>query len=115
MSLLKEVKMLKGIKDDLQDDVLKLIITESQSRILTRMNLVRKEKLKEVPKELDWIVRDVAIKRFNRLNAEGTTKKQEEGSSFDWEGYLDEYAAIFDSYTDSEKTDKSSPGIVRVW
>lgn len=112
---LEDIKLFKGINDDLQDKLLKLIIEESQQRILTKINLRRKDKLTTVPTEIGWIVRDVSIKRFNRIDSEGTKKHSEEGSTFDWEGYLDEYADVFSSYDDSTKVDKSKPGVIRVW
>lgn len=58
------------------------------------------------------MVRDVAAKRFNRLNAEGTTKMGEEGSNFEWQDdYLKEYQSLLQKYAD--KPDNYAKGIAR--
>lgn len=110
-----EIKLLKNISDDLQDSLIDLIINESEQRILSRINVYRNEKLPVLPDGLEWIVRDVSIKRFNRLNAEGTKKHTEEGLSFDWESYLNEYEDILVSFNDATPIDKSRSGIIRMW
>lgn len=102
--MLEEVKLFLGIDDNIQDKLLELIIKDSEERILSKMNQYalknRTEKLKEVPAEFDYIHRDVSIKRFNKLNSEGTTSDSEEGRSFSWENsYLDEYLELFDEHT----------------
>lgn len=99
--LLTEIKMLKGIRDFEQDDLLNLIIEDSIERIISYINVGRGEDdvYKEVPTPLTYVVRDVASKRFNRLNQEGAKKVSEEGSSFDWQDdYLKEYEHILHAY-----------------
>lgn len=99
--LLTEIKMLKGIRDFEQDDLLNLIIEDSIERIISYINVGRGEDdvYKEVPTPLTYVVRDVASKRFNRLNQEGAKKVSEEGSSFDWQDdYLKEYEQILHAY-----------------
>ncbi|API89047.1 phage head-tail connector protein [Marinilactibacillus psychrotolerans] len=110
-----EIKLLKNITDNLQDSLIDLIINESEQRILSRINLYRNQKLPALPDGLEWIVRDVSIKRFNRLNAEGTKKHSEEGLSFDWESYLNEYEDILVSFNDTKPVDKSRSGVIRMW
>lgn len=115
MTLLDEVKLLKGIDDDLQDDLLELIIDESEQRILSYINSIRSQPMDKVPDEISYIVRDVSIKRFNKLNSEGTIKDSEEGRSFDWEDtYLAEYEPILDRYTD-EVVDGRRRGSIRAF
>lgn len=119
MALIDQIKLLKGIQDDLQDELLELIIDESEQRILGLINSDRKIPLDVLPKELDYIIRDVSIKRFNKLNSEGATADSEEGRSFNWENsYLSEYESILYRYTDSAKeNEKSVPrrGIARFY
>ncbi|HEN0438758.1 TPA: phage head-tail connector protein [Streptococcus agalactiae] len=91
--LLTEVKIFKGIgvDDTVQDELIKLAIAESIDRILAKLNEYSEAELLEVPKQLTFIVRDVAIKRYNRLNSEGAKSDSEEGRSFSWDDYLAEY------------------------
>jgi len=110
-TILEELKTLKGIKDNEQDELLELIISDSESRILSRMNLYREkdEEIKEIPEKLRYVTRDVSVKRFNKLNSEGTSKHDEEGQSFTWEsGYLDEHLDVLDSYSPPKGERKSA-------
>lgn len=114
MNTLKKVKLLKGITDDLQDNLLKLIIELSEQAILTRINRKRKEPLTELPSDLSRVLIEVSIKRFNRLDSEGTTKHEREGESFTWDDLLGEYELDFEKYYDDEN-DLSKKGTLRVW
>ncbi|WP_249630409.1 phage head-tail connector protein [Streptococcus uberis] len=91
--LLTEVKIFKGISanDTTQDELINLAIDESIQRILAKLNDYSETEITEVPTRLTFIVRDVAIKRYNRLNSEGTKADSEEGRSFSWDDYLAEY------------------------
>lgn len=114
MDTLKSLKLLKGITDDLQDDLLNLVIELSEQAILTRINRKRKEPLKTLPNELNGILIEVSSKRFNRLDSEGTTKHEREGESFTWESLLGEYEVDFEKYMDDEN-DLSKKGVLRIW
>ena len=91
--ILEEVKLFKGIpaKDTTQDKLIELAINESVDRVLAKLNEFSEGELTEVPNRLTFIIRDVAIKRYNRLNSEGANADSEEGRSFNWDKYLDEY------------------------
>lgn len=113
--MLDEVKLLLGIEDDIQDELLDLIISDSEQRILSTLNQFAlrngTQKLDTIPEELTFIHRDVAIKRFNKRNSEGTISESEEGRSYSWEStYLNEYLDLFDDYT---KPTIRSRGITR--
>lgn len=112
--ILEDLKLSKGIEDELQDDLLNLIIRQSYKSILARINQSRSEKLDTVPLDLDWVVLEVSIKRFNRLDSEGTTKHDREGESFTWDSYLDEYDVYFAEYADDDKEDLSKTGVMRI-
>lgn len=114
MKTLEKLKLLKGINDDLQDDLLNLVIELSEQAIITRINRKRKEPLGLLPIELEGILVEVSAKRFNRLDSEGTTKHEREGESFTWDNLLDEYELDFEKYYDKED-DLSKKGILRVW
>lgn len=114
--MLEDIKLLLGISDDIQDNLLTLIIEDSEQRILSLMNQFATkngtDKLEEIPKDLEYIQRDVAIKRFNKRNSEGAAADSEEGRSFTWEkSYLSEYLDIFDELT--KPTLRAGKGITR--
>lgn len=89
--ILKEVKLLKGVSDTAQDDLLNLTIKESIERILAFVNRYSETSITEIPSNVAYIVRDVAVKRFNKLNSEGAKADSEEGRAFTWEdNYLSE-------------------------
>lgn len=89
--ILKEIKLLKGVSDIAQDDLLNLTIKESIERILAFINRYSETSITKIPNNAAYIVRDVAVKRFNKLNSEGTKADSEEGRAFTWEdSYLSE-------------------------
>ena len=89
--ILKEIKLLKGVSDTAQDDLLNLTIKESTERILAFINRYSETSITEIPNNAAYIVRDVAVKRFNKLNSEGAKADSEEGRAFTWEdNYLSE-------------------------
>ena len=102
--MMEDIKLLLGIQDNLQDSLLTLVIDDSQQRILTTLNQFAKKNgtdpIHAIPVEFEYIQRDVAIKRFNKRNSEGTTSDSEEGKSYSWEtSYLDEYLELFNEHT----------------
>lgn len=104
VNMVEEVKLYKGIMDSVQDPLLNLIVSESMKRILIHINSRKANKLNEIPEELDFIVRDVSIKRFNKIDSEGTNSNSQEGLTLNWEkGYLDEYESILAGYYDNEE------------
>lgn len=114
MEMLEQVKLLKGITDRAQDDLIKLIIADSESRILGYINAHKAEPLVDIPPDIEYILRDVAVVRFNRLNSEGANEDSEEGRAFKWKsGYLSEYEDILAGYFDPVE-DLSKPGYLRV-
>ena len=109
--ILKEIKLLKGVSDTAQDDLLNLTIKESVERILAFVNRYSETSIKEIPNNVAYIVRDVAIKRFNKLNSEGAKADSEEGRALTWEdSYLseDDKQALI-----SLATKRQARGIVR--
>ena len=97
----EEIRLLKGIpkSDQEQDDLLTLIVRDSFERMIAYVNRFSDSQLTELPETVAYILRDVAVSRFNRLNSEGATADSEEGRSFTWEdSYLtDDNKAILES------------------
>ena len=70
-----KIKTLLGLKDNNQDDLLDVIIENTEQALCFKLSA------DEVPKELDYVLVEVAIKRFNRLKNEGMTSYSQEGES----------------------------------
>lgn len=100
-TILKNVKTIKGIDDSIQDDLILVLIDESADRILGFVNARRDVPFEDYPSGLLYVLQDVTVKRYNRLNSEGTVSDSEEGRSFNWtESYLDEHLVILESHQD---------------
>lgn len=76
--MLETIKKLLGITDSLQDDKLKVIINLTQERLCF---LLGEE---DIPEELGYIVKEVAVARFNRIGSEGFASHSVEGESITW-------------------------------
>ncbi len=79
----KRIKTLLDIKDDLQDSVLDIIVENVTSHLLGKLKRVDKS-IKEVPKELDYIIEEIAIRRYNRIGTEGMKSESVEGHKVDF-------------------------------
>lgn len=77
---LQDVKTLLGIHDDSRDDLLNLIIRNAERQLLGRL-VVNDIPSLVVPPELDYIITELAIMRYNRIGAEGAKSESVEGKS----------------------------------
>lgn len=75
MDVLSNVKLLLGISDTTQDDKLTEIINITAERLKLYI------KRDEIPSELEYIVKEVSVIRFNRIASEGMTSNSVEGES----------------------------------
>ena len=96
--MLDNLKLLLGIdaKDDSLDDKLNLIIELTTSRLKVLLGGAA-----EIPKELQYIITEVAVIRFNRIGSEGLSSHGVEGESLsftddDFAGYKAEIQAYLD-------------------
>lgn len=86
----------------IKDDVKKILSGTTDEKIeviekLTRQRLKSLLGMKEVPSELEYIVSDVTLKRFNRIGNEGMTNYQQEGLSMSFpDSDFREYAEEID-------------------
>lgn len=99
MILLEIVKLYLDIEDNHRDPLLTQIITDSTQRILSYIE----ESL--LPVELEWIVRELSIIRFNRIGSEGMTDESEEGrqSTYDKDAFA-QFEPFLDRYLEKQKT-----------
>ena len=77
MANLEDVKTLLSITDNEQDELLKKIIENTEKRLLTFLPPDKQV----VPQRLDFIIEEVAVKRYNRVGAEGMTSETLDGHS----------------------------------
>ena len=73
--VLKNLKTMLGLKDNDQDALLNLIITNTDHALCFKLES------KTVPPELDYIELEVSVRRFNRIRNEGMTAYSQEGES----------------------------------
>lgn len=93
--MLEQIKSLLGIEkhDASQDDLLNTIINLTKNRLCVLINS------EEVPKNLQYIVTEVCVVRFNRIGSEGFSSHGVEGESIAWNddndfaGYMDDISA----------------------
>lgn len=102
--MLDDMKVMLGVdlNDNSVDDKLKLIIAAATARLKTLLGGV------EPPVSLDYIIREVAIVRFNRIGSEGMTSHTVEGESQtftdnDFAGYMDDIQAFLETQKESKR------------
>lgn len=93
--MLEELKLLLGIEDTSLDEKLNLIIKLTTSRLRVLLGGT------EIPEELQYIITEVAVIRFNRIGSEGLSSHGVEGESLsftddDFAGYKTEIQAYLD-------------------
>lgn len=106
--MLDNLKLLLGIDltDTDRDDLLKLIISNTTARLKIFLGGI------DPPEDLDHIIIDVAISRYNRIGSEGLSSHTVEGESQSFtENDFDEFTDEIQAYLDSLST--SSRGKVR--
>ena len=98
----ERIKTLLGIEDTLQDDVLDIIIENVSKHLKAMIG-------KEIPEELNFIVEEITIRRFNRLGTEGMKSESVEGHSITFYDLKDEFVPYADIIA-SHKEPPEKPG-----
>lgn len=103
MSVLDDVKVLTSDDNDAKFEVIQRL---TEQRLQSILGLID-----NVPQELDYIVTDVVLKRFNRISNEGISSYSQEGESMTFnDSDFDEYANEIARY---KSRLNASSGIVR--
>lgn len=84
--MIDNLKLILGIKDSSQDELLNLILEQTEARLCSKISQ------SEVPDELKYIVLEVAIIRFNKIGSEGVSSHSVEGESMTFES--DDFSAF---------------------
>lgn len=102
--MLEQVMILLGISDPTEEvtSLLNTIISITSQRLLLRLGV------SDVPAELEYIVVEVSIVRYNRIGSERLSSHNVEGESMSWNSeddfkpYLSEINAWLDKQTTSD-------------
>lgn len=101
--LLNKIKTILQIEDNDRDDILEEFIEMSSQRLKNRLGGL------SVPTELEYIVKEMVIARFNRLSSEGLASEGTGGGSRAYiEDILDIYAEDIDEYRTKMLNKRSS-------
>lgn len=100
--ILGNLKIMLGITDSDMDEKLKLIIEGVKGRLKILLGG------QEPPEDMDHIILEVSIVRFNRIGSEGLTSHTVEGEaqsydSNDFAGYMDEITAYLNTQADARR------------
>lgn len=100
--MLNDLKLLLGIdaNDISLDDKLRLIISTATARLKLLLGGL------EPPESMEYIIREVAVIRFNKIGSEGMASHTVEGESFtfsddDFAAFSDEIQAFLSMQKDS--------------
>lgn len=105
---LSDLKTMLQIKDDKRDDILKLIIKNTTSALSFKLGL---DANMNVPSELDFILLEVAVKRYNRLANEGMSSYSQEGQSITFStNDFDEFANDIANWKDENSVKDNNSG-----
>lgn len=101
--MLEEIKTLLGISGFDRDALLIAIMRSTQSRLKLLLGGVT-----EIPPELEYIVTEVCVIRFNRIGSEGMSSHSVEGESMsysdnDFVGFMDEIEAYLDGQKQAKR------------
>ncbi|WP_270745036.1 phage head-tail connector protein [Lactococcus petauri] len=98
--ILEEVKRSLEIESDEKlDSQLKDFINRISKQLCVRLGFLSK-----VPENLNYIVVECAIKRFNRKGNEGMASYAQEGETISYGALLDEFEEDIIAYKENEKS-----------
>lgn len=104
MVLLDSIKLRIGIEDNKQDNLINDIVADVQARVLAYINqdgVVQSA----LPEGLDFVIKDIAIRIYNKIGDEGKEASSEGNVSNTWDtpDDLSEYSDVLDVYRKSYK------------
>lgn len=106
---LNNIKLMLNITDDVQDKLLDLLNSDCKQRIVAYINQDSITDIK-YPSALDWITRELVVRRFNRLGDEGKSSSSENDVSASWK---DDDMSEFSKYMDKYRKKQGGSGIAR--
>lgn len=103
--MIEDLKVLLGLPEEIDgalENKLLLILKATKQRLRFLLGGL------EPPEEMNYIILDVSIIRFNRIGSEGLSSHSVEGESLSWSendfaGYMDDIRAYLDDHKESKK------------
>ncbi len=102
--MIEDLKVLLGLDetDDQTERRLNLILDATKRRLKFLLGGL------EPPEEMEYIILDVSVIRFNRIGSEGLSSHSVEGESLSWSendfaGYMDDIQSYLDSQRGARK------------
>ena len=96
--LLNRVKVILGITDN--DELLIEILNITKSKILNYINK------SELPMELEFVLIELSIQRYNRIGSEGIASENVDGKSVSYEADFEGYKVYLDDYINKNSISK---------
>ena len=109
--MLDDILLLLGLSDPDEDmeDKIQTIIDITEQRLKTLLGGVT-----TIPTELEYIVTEVSIVRFNRIGSEGVTAHNVQGESMTWsERDFAPYRDEIQAYLDAQAVPSTKAGRIR--
>lgn len=105
--LLNRIKILLGITGN--DELLYEIIELIKLKILSYLNI------DELPRELEYILIELSIERYNRIGSEGLNSESSDGVNFTYNNgdMLDKYKEDLNRYIKNNL--KTTTGVKLIW
>ena len=88
--LLNRIKTLLGIPDN--DELIYEITELTKSKILNYINEA------ELPLELEFVLVELTVQRYNRIGSEGIASESVDGKSVSYEDVFENYKPYLDDY-----------------
>lgn len=104
--LIKDLKVILDIDstDSSSDDLLNLVVKRTKQRLLAK---IKKGPDETVPNQLEYILFEVSVRRFNRINNEGMKSYSEDGENVtfnedDFTGFENEISNYLSEQNESQ-------------
>ena len=96
--LLNRIKVLLGVSEN--DDLVSEIIELTKEKILNYINKT------ELPNELEFVLIELSIQRYNRIGSEGIVSESVDGKSVSYEDDFETYKHYLDEYMTRNNTSR---------
>ena len=98
--LLNRIKVLLGISNNDNEELLNEIVELTKSKILNYINK------SELPLELEFVLIELSIQRYNRIGSEGIASESVDGKSVSYEDDFEAYKHYLDEYMTRNNTSR---------
>lgn len=109
--MLERIKTMLDIKDALQDNVLNIIIENVTSHLVGKLKRLN-DTIVDIPVELNYVIEEIAIRRYNRIGTEGMKSESVEGHRVDFYSLSDDFKPYDDIINGYEPPKQSKRGKV---